>query len=811
MGKVVVEEEKDTPLAVVYHGGELGEELAKRLREAGLRVVSLSGATAALPVWEKPDYVFFFASGKEKDGALLPQWEEGQGKKTLILENFEGGRFAGANLTVKIRGRVEREAARKIMTFAFSPAGKRELLIVGPGASQATISLVSTGSTGKLEELLHWRRKKTVSRQLVLALISVAAVLILLSPLLALGGVTITGFWQVARAVAAFRRGDVVGAQTAAGVATAELSLAKGAIQVLSVPFPVFGGRNFTERYFSFLSLGGEAADLVSRTAILAPKARSLVGKLLSPTNTENLAGQAAQLRLELKPIDQDLGLLEGQWGQLLTPRVSNLLSWFGVSKRALVFYKDELAKARMVIGQIDDLLAVFDELVPGQKGATRTYLVVLQNSAELRPTGGFIGSYALVRFDSGHLASYKFYDVYAADGQMHGAISPPDEILHYLGQPSWFMRDANWAPDFPLTAKRLEWFLEKETGMTVNGVAAINLGAVQLLLKATGPVTLSSGETISAENFFDKAEYASEINFFPGSEQKPQFMAQVAEKLLGAVTSGQGSNWPGLGQAVAKTAEQKEILVYLNSPLAEEVMVKNSWAGSVATAGCALKNTNCLMLVEANLGANKANYFVRRGVRVDTVVDKAGGVETTVLVRLRNESPSVTWPGGVYKDYLRFLVPLGSKFEGLDLGDKRTATLSSVLTADIIKAVPAGQFLVFQSEEQGIVGKELVPVAASFGTLLELPIQTERQITFKYRPPYKLDFGKTWQDFDFVFLKQPGAGADLLDFSIDYPSFLTPVLDSPGQDFSVLALPQKLIYNTDLTADRKIKIKFKR
>lgn len=810
MGKVVVEEERSTPLAVVYHGGELGEELAKLLRQANLRVVSLSGATAALPVWEKPDYVFFFASGKEKNRALSAQWQEGRGKKILILENFEGEKFAGADLTVKIRGRVEKEAAKKIMTFAFSPDGKRELLIVGSGAPQATVALVSSGSIGKLEELLSWRRKKTVSRHLVLALVSVAAALILISPLLVLGGVTVTGFWRVAGAVAMLKRGDVAGAKTAASGAKAEFVLAKGAVQVLSVPFPIFGGRDFTERYFNFLSLGEEAADLIGKVAVVEPKAQSLVRKLLTSTSVENLSDSASELRLELKPIDQDLGLLEGQWEQLLTPRAGNLLSWFGISQRRLVSYKDELIRARTILGEIDDLLAVFDELVPGQKGITRAYLVVLQNSAELRPTGGFIGSYALVRFDSGHLAGYKFYDVYAADGQMRGAISPPDEILHFLGQPSWFMRDANWAPDFPLSAKRLEWFLEKETGVTVNGVVAINLRAVQLLLKATGPVTLSSGETISAENFFDKAEYASEINFFPGSEQKPQFMAQVAEKLLGALTSGQG-DWLALGQAVAAAAEQKEALAYLNAPLAEEVMVKNGWAGSLATAGCALTNTNCLMLVEANLGANKANYFIRRSVRVDTVVDKAGGVETTVAVRLRNESPSVAWPGGVYKDYLRFLVPLGSKFESLDLGDKRTATISSILTADVIKAVPPGQFLVFQSEEQGIVGKDLVPVAASFGTLLELPIQTERQITFKYRPPYKLDFGKTQQNFSFVFLKQPGAGADLLDFSIDYPSFLAPILDPPEQGFSVLALPQKLIYNTDLASDRKIEVKFRR
>ncbi len=831
-------------LAVIFHGAALGETLRGLLLKERLRVTSLSGPTAALPVWEKPAYIFFFVSEKDDFEAIKEQFwgtvqavKEAGGKMMLVLENCEererdltvDGLAKENFFVVKIKGGIGtnttrlRDTAKRILTLAFSSGETQrenwELLIVGKnsemtGAGADSFLGKRKKSINEVMANLSQRRRRWVDRKLAANLIIVVLTVLLLSPFFWLGMATAAGWSFVGRAAEALKQNQIQRAEDSADRAHSYFSSARATLGAVAMIWPVLGGQEFTQRYFNMLSVGERATDAVSRAGVLLPKAQDLIREVVSGSGTKRVSVLAAETSLELDLIDQDLGLIEGQLDDLLTPRLVNMLSFLGLPPQRVKDYREQVAGARTEINQLKDLLAVSEEIIPGE-GKRKTYLVVLQNSAELRPTGGFIGSYALVNFDFGKMSGFKIYDVYSADGQLRGQIQPPDEILHYLGQPSWFMRDANWAADWPLTARRLEWFLEKETGVVVDGVVGLDLGAIQKVLGATGPILLGDSQTtVTRENFFEKAEYASEINFFPGSDQKPQFLSQVAQGIFSKLTVEKDLDWIALGQAIQEAVIQKDVLVYFNSAVAQKVMAENDWSGSIVPPGCKGQKNNCFMLVEANFGANKANYFVKRTVRVDTVIDKGGGLLTTVVVGYRNESPNASWPGGIYKNYLRFLVPLGSRPESVDLGDGKTATVSGVLTADVLKGVAADQFLVFQNTEQALTEKTVVgPAFTSFGVYVEIPVGGERVVKFTYRPLYKLDFSRTSQNFRMVFLKQPGTAGDVLDFSLDYPSFLKPVWGGEplSRDFSILALPQKLVYNTELTKDRVININFKR
>ncbi len=797
MAEVVMEEEKggSPPLAVVFYGEALGKEVARQLRQEQLRVRHVEEATDALPIWEKPDYVFAFEPGSET-------WGEAR------------------ILRIKVKGRqkddtywLKTSASKIVRAGLATKAGEIEIAGVGEKLGGAK---TKAQSVEEVLRSLSSRRKFSPSRGSLLSVVILAVVLLFLAPFFLLAGATLTGFMKVAASAEALRANQTSEALQLAKSATGSFALAREVVWPVAALSPILGGKDFTQRLTNFLGLGERSADLVSRASTLLPEAKDLMAQVLTGTGVADTGERARRMALELPVVDEDMGLVEGQLGQILTPRLVNGLSFFGISATRLRNYKAEISQARVLVGNARALLTSFENLIPVKIGEERTYLVVFQNSSELRPTGGFIGSYGLVSFAQGRMTSFKIHDIYEADGQLRGHIAPPDEILHYLGQTSWYMRDSNWAPDFPLTAKRLEWFLEKETGIKVNGVVAVNLGAVQKILQAVGPVSLPDRqEEVTATNFFEKAEFAAEINFFPGSTQKPQFLAAVASGLLAKVSEGTKLDYLAVGKAVWQALEEKDILVYFDEPDIYELVVNNDWDGRLTTNGCGEKSTNCLMLVEANLGANKANYFVKRAVQVDQIIDKAGQVEVTVTVKYRNDSPNNAWPGGNYKNYLRILVPEGTTLSSLDLGDKRTATFSSLLTAEVLQSVPADQFLVFRSLEQSLGRKGTVdPVATSYGVLVEVPVQTERTVKFAYRPSYKLDFSKTTQNFRFVLLKQPGTAKDLVDLAIDYPTFLTPVWDQqnpPPKDVSVLALPSKLVYNTDLSKDRVFEVKFRR
>src|SRR5258706_15817855 len=48
-----------------------------------------------------------------------------------------------------------------------------------------------------------------------------------------------------------------------------------------------------------------------------------------------------------------------------------------------------------------------------------KTYLLLFQNNAELRPGGGFIGSYGLAVINKGKLQQLTIHNTYDADGQL--------------------------------------------------------------------------------------------------------------------------------------------------------------------------------------------------------------------------------------------------------------------------------------------------------------------------------------------------------------------------------------------------------
>ena len=173
--------------------------------------------------------------------------------------------------------------------------------------------------------------------------------------------------------------------------------------------------------------------------------------------------------------------------------------------------------------------------LLPGMVGleGSKNYLILLQNNMELRPGGGFIGSFARVSFAEGKLKKLDVNDIYAIDGQLKVHVEPPKEIRDDLGQKDWFLRDSNWESDFPTAARQAEWFYTKETGERVEGVIALDVSAMEELLTSIGSLDLADyKENITAENLFEKAVSHAELSFFPGSQAKKSFLTALTSEL---------------------------------------------------------------------------------------------------------------------------------------------------------------------------------------------------------------------------------------------------------------------------------------
>ncbi len=498
-------------------------------------------------------------------------------------------------------------------------------------------------------------------------------------------------------------------------------------------------------RIGELIGIGETLADAAFHLAKTGELGEKIVGIVLG-RETGDLKKITGELKMELGVVWKDLSLIEGELGE----------------KPIL-----EIPEIRKEIEMAQNLLSILPEIFPKEK---RSYLFLLQNNMELRPTGGFIGSYALAIFENGKLLDFQVEDVYTADGQLRGHVEPPEAIKKYLGEAGWFLRDSNFDPDFPKTAKQVEWFFQKETGRAVDGVIGINLFVAQKILEALGPVKLSEyNETITADNLFERAEYHSEIGFFPGSTQKRDFLASLTAQIFQEFK--QTKKWLEIGKAMWQSLEEKQILVFLNDESAQKVFSQYYWDGSIREA------SDYLMVVESNFGVNKANYFLKRKLNLEIGLGEE--IEEKLMIIYQNDSPGQTWPGGNYKNYLRVYTPLESQLLEVKI-DEESLDLAKV---DI-----------FSSS-----GKTV------FAFLVEVPVGVEKKVSLRYKIPLKLE--DIIPSYSLLFQKQSGMGNDPLRVFISYPSFLK----AGKMTSEALTGPQAILYNTNLSRDRVFIVEFTR
>jgi len=330
---------------------------------------------------------------------------------------------------------------------------------------------------------------------------------------------------------------------------------------------------------------------------------------------------------------------------------------------------KDNVVLANKILGKIDFErfinLVYHCRILVGEapqilgQDKSKTYLVLFENNMELRPTGGFIGSFGLVTFDGGRLTDLTVNDVYSADGQLNGHVEPPPPIKDYLGEANWWLRDSNWDPDFPTSAKRAEWFLDKELSKQVDGVVSTDLFPVKGILKSMGPIFLSDYNlNITSDNLYEETQSEVQSNFFPGAHKKASFLTALSRNLLGGIINLKINQKLGILKTFYEGLDGRHIQIYLHDNSQQNAVSALEWDGAVTSPTC---GSNCYAdlvgVVEANVGDNKANYFIQRSMNLNLTVGPSG-VDHMLTLDLVNTANPALGPSGKYKDYIRIIIP---------------------------------------------------------------------------------------------------------------------------------------------------------
>ena len=363
-------------------------------------------------------------------------------------------------------------------------------------------------------------------------------------------------------------------------------------------------------------------------------------------------------------------------------------------------------------------LAAVATHLLPLYVGTDgeRTTLILFLNNDELRPGGGFIGTYGILRMKHGDITSLQTRDVYHLDREASAITTTPPRALQTYGSlAQWFFRDSNWSPDFAESSRQgLNLFAREvslipaETRATIptaehiDGVIGFTPTFVSELLSLFGPVAVR-GQTFTSQNFADKLEYAVEVGYvgegLPKSQRK-EILGDLVEEMKSRLYRLPAARWPALAASVQEGIRTKQLVLYSEDPRGQSVIEQAGWGGRVTRD----EGSDMQMLVDANLSSLKSDPVVSRDIHYEIFRNTDGEYVGRTTVRYQHRG-TFNWKTTRYRTYARLYVPKGStliRAQGNLRNDRLRNPSLAAGTVDVGEELGLTTFGTFTSIEPG-------------------------------------------------------------------------------------------------------------
>ena len=490
---------------------------------------------------------------------------------------------------------------------------------------------------------------------------------------------------------------------------------------------------------------------------------------------------------------------------------VDFLLDFFGLEnlKDKFSLLKRVLPEVNLVLNDFLKEEKIFTDVLGGN--GARKYLFLFQNNQEMRPTGGFIGSYAILDISHGRVRKFFIDGIFNPDGQLKENIVPPVPIQKISA--GWSLHDSNWFPDFPVSAEKAIRFYERTGGPTVDGVITMTPTVLKKLLKVTGPIELSEyGITINEENFSEKIQYETEVGYDKELNQPKKILADLAPKILDKIfNQGNLSNVAETMNIILESLSEKHILIYSKNWEIEKSLSENGWTGEILKT-----KKDYLSVINTNINGFKTDGVVEEKISHSAEIKEDGSIVDTVIIVREHKGGNTPydWWNRVNVDYMRVYVPKGSKLLSAE-GQTREVN-SPPLDYDALK---------FKRDPQVEMEEESIEIDEESGTRVYedsektvfanwvyVSPQETVKIKYQYLLPFKVDFSQKLMDsYSILFQKQSGSLGSRLDFELILPEKYKIIWNYPetlkNENFS----EQKKKFNlgTDLTKDKFMAIAF--
>ena len=408
----------------------------------------------------------------------------------------------------------------------------------------------------------------------------------------------------------------------------------------------------------------------------------------------------------------------------------------------------DELAEARRDTGRA--LAAA--EIAPVLLGAggEQRYFLAVQNNAEARATGGFIGNFGEVVAEDGALRVDRFGRI----GELNPA--PTDKSERTLDAPEDFLtryerfaiertwQNVNVSPDLGVVADVVADLYPKSGGRPVDGVIAIDPVGLAALLKLTGPVTVVPWPVpITAANVVDVTLKGAYVRF-PVQEERVEFLGDVADTIVRKVTTSSLGSPAQIVRELAPAVTGGHLQVATVDDRSAVALDGLGLSGSVPSSP-----SDSLLLTTQNAAGNKLDIYLDRRVSYDVTIapDDAGtsvDVSGEITVTLDNDLPDEPLPPFVAGPY-------DTRFAA---GENRTF-LSLYSPLALRGATLEGRTTGLESARE--LGRNV------FSNFVSIPADEQRTLVVELAGRVPLDNG--WYELDLV--RQPAVEPDQVEVTI--------------------------------------------
>lgn len=423
-----------------------------------------------------------------------------------------------------------------------------------------------------------------------------------------------------------------------------------------------------------------EAADLTA--AALEPYADLLGFRSKTKSELEKQAKESIENRIvflaetldkispEMESIAQKLNSASRQLSSINPRRYPKTFAGRQI-KGKIISTQISLKESVQLFSQAKPLIKLMPTLL-GNPDA-KTYLLLFQNDAELRPTGGFMTAYAYLTMRQGKLDPGSSFDIYSLDARWNSRLKAPDPIQKYLKESVWRLRNLNLSPDFKLSMDQfMEAYRDIPGTVKIDGIVAIDTSVPVQLLNILGPIGVGGWGNFSSET--DKRCDCPQVVYaLEEIADRPSYAINTGRKaVLGPLmhsilANAMGSPkhvWPQLLNSLLSSIQEKHLLFYFLDENNQKIAEDFNSAGRI-------KNTNgdYLHVNDSNFGGAKTDMFIDREVEQEITIEN-GSIIKTVTLHYNNPHKGSNCNleagqlclNGDYKDWVRLYVPKGSK-----------------------------------------------------------------------------------------------------------------------------------------------------